>query len=61
MVSVAASGQRTKTSPPSGLSTKAPGRAPIYCLDRAAVASLGVEGDLLLGWRGGEAILADLA
>jgi hypothetical protein len=35
-------------------------RQPVYCLDRSAVASLGVEGDLLLGWRAGEAIVADL-
>ena len=33
----------------------------IYLLDRAAVAGLGFEGDLLLGWRGGDAIAADLS
>ncbi|MCH8133222.1 MAG: hypothetical protein E2O66_06020 [Deltaproteobacteria bacterium] len=33
----------------------------IYQLDRAAVAGLGFEGDLLLGWRGGDAIAADLS
>jgi hypothetical protein len=36
-------------------------RPPIYHLDRAAVAGLGLEGDLLLGWRGGDAIANDLA
>jgi hypothetical protein len=36
-------------------------RPPIYQLDRAAVAGLGLEGDLLLGWRGGDAIAAELA
>lgn len=35
-------------------------RQPIYSLDRASVAGLGFEGDLLLGWRGGDAIAADL-
>ncbi len=33
----------------------------IYQLDRAAVAGLGFEGDILLGWRGGDAIAADLS
>lgn len=36
-------------------------RPPIYHLDRAAVGGLGLEGDLLLGWRGGDAIAAELA
>lgn len=36
-------------------------RPPIVHLDRAAVAGLGLEGDLLLGWRGGDAIAAELA
>ena len=36
-------------------------RPPIYHLDRAAVAGLGLEGDLLLGWRGGDAIAGALA
>jgi hypothetical protein len=35
-------------------------RQPIYLLERAGVAGLGFEGDLLLGWRGGDAIAADL-
>ncbi len=36
------------------------GRVPVYRLDRAGVASLGLEGDLLLGWRAGDAISAEL-
>jgi hypothetical protein len=36
------------------------GRPPVYRLDRAGVAGLGFEGDLLLGWRGGDAIAAEL-
>lgn len=35
-------------------------RPPVYRLAREAVGVLGVEGDCLLGWRAGEAILADL-
>ena len=35
-------------------------RPPIYCLDRAGAAGLGLEGDLLLGWRGGDAIAAEI-
>ncbi|MBJ21682.1 MAG: NAD(P)/FAD-dependent oxidoreductase [bacterium] len=35
-------------------------RPPIFHLDRAAAAGLGLEGDLLLGWRGGDAIAAEL-
>jgi hypothetical protein len=35
-------------------------RPPIYHLDRAAAAGLGLEGDLLLGWRAGDAIAAEL-
>jgi hypothetical protein len=31
-----------------------------YSLERAAVAGLGFEGEVLLGWRAGEAIAADL-
>lgn len=36
-------------------------KQPLYALDRARVAALGTEGDLLLGWRAGDAIAADLA
>jgi len=46
---------------PADCDVRASSRQPVYCLERSAVAALGVEGDLLLGWRTGEAILADLA
>jgi hypothetical protein len=46
---------------PADVEVRAASRQPVYCLDRSAVAALGVEGDLLLGWRAGEAILADVA
>jgi len=46
---------------PAEAEVRASSRQPVYCLDRSAVAALGVEGDLLLGWRTGEAIIADLA
>jgi hypothetical protein len=36
-------------------------RPNVYALDRRAVASLGFEGDLLLGWRAGETIATELA
>ena len=36
-------------------------RPPVYALDRRRVATLGTEGDLLLGWRAGELIAAELA
>ena len=36
-------------------------RQPVYALERGGVASLGFDGDLLLGWRAGDAIAADLA
>lgn len=39
---------------------KASGRPPVYRLDRAGVASLGLEGDLLLGWRAGDRIAQEL-
>ena len=32
----------------------------VYRLDRAAAGGLGLEGDLLLGWRGGDAIASEL-
>ncbi len=35
-------------------------KARVYRLDRAGVAGLGVEGDLLLGWRGGDALADEL-
>ena len=45
---------------PAELDLRVSSRPPVYCLDRAAVASLGVEGDLLLGWRAGDAIANEL-
>lgn len=46
---------------PSEIDLRISARPSIYHLDRAAVGALGLEGDLLLGWRGGEAIAAELA
>lgn len=46
---------------PSEIDLRISSRPSILHLDRAAVAALGFEGDLLLGWRGGEAIAAELA
>ena len=46
---------------PAPIDVRAAGRLPIYGLDRTASASLGVEGDLLLGWRTAEVIIADLS
>ena len=45
---------------PSEINLKANGRPPIYRLDRCAVGSLGVEGDVLLGWRSGDALAREL-
>jgi hypothetical protein len=46
---------------PAEIDLRISSRPPIYHLDRAAVAGLGLEGDLLLGWRGGDAIAGQLA
>jgi hypothetical protein len=46
---------------PAEIELRLPTKQPIYQLDRAAVGGLGFEGDTLLGWRGGDAIAADLA
>jgi hypothetical protein len=35
-------------------------RQPVYSLERAGVAALGSDGDLLLGWRAGDVISAEL-
>lgn len=45
---------------PAEIDLRVNGRPPVYRLDRAGVAGLGLEGDLLLGWRGGDAIAAEL-
>ena len=46
---------------PDALEIRVSTKQPLYALDRACVASLGTEGDLVLGWRAGDAIAADLA
>jgi hypothetical protein len=46
---------------PAEIELRLPTKQPIYQLDRAAVGGLGFEGDTLLGWRGGDAIAAELA
>jgi len=46
---------------PSEIDLRISSRPPIYHLDRAAVGGLGLEGDLLLGWHGGDAIAEELA
>ncbi|MAJ60943.1 MAG: hypothetical protein CBC48_13675 [bacterium TMED88] len=46
---------------PSEIDLRVSGRTPVYRLDRAGVAGLGLEGDLLLGWRAGDAVAADIS
>ncbi len=46
---------------PGACDVRIPGKQPLYHLDRGAMAGLGFEGDMLLGWRAGDAIAADLA
>jgi len=46
---------------PAEIDLRLSSRPPIFHLDRATVAGLGLEGDLLLGWRGGDAIARELA
>lgn len=45
---------------PTELQLRVSSKPPVYRLDRAEVAGLGIEGDLLLGWRAGDAIAGDL-
>jgi hypothetical protein len=45
---------------PAEIEIRVSARPPVYVLDRAALGGLGVEGDLLLGWRAGERIAAEL-
>jgi hypothetical protein len=45
---------------PSEIDLRISTRPSVYHLDRTAVAALGFEGDLLLGWRGGDAIATEL-
>jgi hypothetical protein len=46
---------------PGEVEIHAAGRRPIFCLPREGVAGLGLEGDLLLGWRAGDAIRTELS
>jgi hypothetical protein len=46
---------------PSEVDLRLPGKAGVHRLDRAGMAGIGLEGDLLLGWRAGDAIAAELA
>jgi hypothetical protein len=46
---------------PRELEVRVCARPNVYALDRRAIAGLGFEGDLLLGWRAGELIAAGLA
>jgi len=46
---------------PSPVEIRVSTKQPLYTLDRACIAGLGTEGDLLLGWRAGDAIAAHLA
>jgi hypothetical protein len=45
---------------PAEVDLKVSVRPPVYRLSRGEVAGLGLEGDLLLGWRAGDAIAAEL-
>jgi hypothetical protein len=45
---------------PAEIEIKVSARPSVYLLDRAALGGLGIEGDLLLGWRAGERIAAEL-
>ncbi len=46
---------------PGEVEIRTPGRQPVFRLRREALAGLGVEGDLLLGWRAGDAIREELS
>lgn len=45
---------------PADIDLRARVKAPVYRLDRGSIAGLGLEGDLLLGWRGGDALAGEL-
>jgi hypothetical protein len=45
---------------PSEVELRLLSKPPVYRLPREEVGVLGVEGDCLLGWRAGDAILSDL-
>jgi hypothetical protein len=46
---------------PASCDVRLSSRPPTWLLDRAGVGGLGFEGDVLLGWRAGDAVAADLA
>jgi hypothetical protein len=46
---------------PGEVDVRASSRPPVYVLPRESLSALGLEGDLLLGWRAGDAIAAGLA
>ena len=46
---------------PGEVELRASSRPPVHVLRREGMAALGLEGDLLLGWRAGDAIAAELA
>jgi hypothetical protein len=52
---------RSEGSRPAGAPLRPISRTPAYVLDRWKLAALGFDGDLLLGWRAGDAIASDLA
>ncbi len=45
---------------PSEIDLRVSGRPPVYRLPRAEIGGLGIEGDLMLGWRAGDAVAAEL-
>jgi hypothetical protein len=46
---------------PAACNVRVSSRPPTYVLDRSGVAGLGFEGDVLLGWRTGDCVAAELA
>jgi hypothetical protein len=46
---------------PGEVEIRGPGRRPVFLLPRDGLAGLGLEGELLLGWRTGDAIRAELS
>jgi hypothetical protein len=46
---------------PGEVEIRTPGRQPVFRLPREGLAGLGLEGDLLLGWRAGDAIRTELS
>jgi len=46
---------------PAACDVRVSSRQATWVLDRSGVGGLGFEGDVLLGWRGGDAVAAELA